>query len=81
MVEQVGLWVEDAGASVGRYHCDETACSQGVGQCWLGRLLPTGEEERSPGVMLGDDRETTLLGVGVWLEVNLVLPSERRREV
>lgn len=34
-----------------------------------------------PGVVPGDDRETTLLGVGVWLEVNLVLPSERRREV
>ena len=31
--------------------------------------------------MPGDDRETPLLGAGVWLGVNLVLPSERRREV
>lgn len=46
-----------------------------VGCCQLVR------EKGAPGVVPGDDGETTLLGVGVWLGVNLVLPSERRREV
>lgn len=38
-------------------------------------------EGGSPRGVLGGDGETTLLGPVVWLEVNFVLPSERRREV
>ena len=54
---------------------------KGLGDAsWVGCCQLVGERG-VPGVVPGDDRETTLLGAGVWLGVNLVLPSEEAGSV